>query len=94
MASTLDKLKQHTTIVADSGDFGSIKAFLPQDATTNPSLVYTASQDPKYRSLVDDAVEYAKKKGGSHEKQVRSFLCFLCFFFFFLFLTSFSSVAR
>jgi transaldolase len=70
MASALEQLKQHTVIVADTGDIASIRAFTPQDATTNPSLVYTSSQDPKYKALVDDAVTYAKKAGGTHEQQV------------------------
>lgn len=70
MSSALDDLKKHTVIVADTGDFASIRAFLPQDATTNPSLVYSAAQDPKYKHLVDEAVAYAKKQGGTHEQQV------------------------
>jgi transaldolase len=70
MATALEQLKKHTVIVSDTGDIESIKAFTPQDGTTNPSLVYQASQDPKYKHLVDDAVAYAKKKGGSLEKQV------------------------
>ncbi len=47
MSSALEQLKQLTTVVADTGDVASIQAFTPQDATTNPSLVYAASQDPK-----------------------------------------------
>ncbi|RNC65009.1 transaldolase [Proteiniphilum sp. X52] len=56
----LAQLKLYTKVVADTGDFGSIEAYNPVDATTNPSLIYTASQDPKYASLVDDAVAYGK----------------------------------
>jgi len=54
----LEQLKQITTVVADTGDFDSIKQYLPTDATTNPSLVYAAAQLPQYQHLVDEAVEY------------------------------------
>ncbi|SFL44825.1 transaldolase [Porphyromonadaceae bacterium KH3CP3RA] len=56
----LEQLKLYTKVVADTGDFASIEAYKPVDATTNPSLIYTASQDPKYASLVDDAIAYGK----------------------------------
>ena len=52
----LDQLKKHTTVVADTGDFEAMKAYKPQDATTNPSLILAASQKAEYRSLVDQAV--------------------------------------
>jgi transaldolase len=52
----LDQLKQFTTIVADTGDFQSIKAYAPQDATTNPSLILKAVQKPEYRHLLEQAV--------------------------------------
>ena len=50
MSSALDQLKAHTTIVADTGDFASIKEFQPQDATTNPSLITVSAQDSKYKA--------------------------------------------
>jgi transaldolase len=59
----LDQLKQFTTVVADTGDFESIRQFSPQDATTNPSLIYKAVTQPEYASLLDQAV--AGFKGGS-----------------------------
>jgi transaldolase len=52
----LDQLKQHTVVVADTGDFEAMKAYKPQDATTNPSLILQASQKDEYRSLVNQAV--------------------------------------
>lgn len=52
----LDALKQFTTVVADTGDFRQIGAYLPQDATTNPSLILKAVQKPEYRSLLTDTV--------------------------------------
>ncbi len=60
----LDQLKKMTVVVADSGDFESIKAFSPQDSTTNPSLILAASQKPQYKALIDEAIVYGKKKGG------------------------------
>lgn len=58
--SQFDKLKQLTTIVADTGDIEAIRKFKPQDATTNPSLIYKAATMPAYSSLVDDAIAYGK----------------------------------
>ena len=52
----LEQLKQYTTIVADTGDFQSIKAYAPQDATTNPSLILKAVQKAEYRHLLEKAV--------------------------------------
>jgi len=69
MASSLDQLKQYTVVVADTGDFQSIKNLRPQDATTNPSLLYSASQMPAYKALFDDAVAYARSQGGDEKQQ-------------------------
>jgi transaldolase len=59
----LDQLKEFTTVVADTGDFESIRQFSPQDATTNPSLIYKAVTQPEYAPLLDQAV--AERKGSS-----------------------------
>jgi transaldolase len=59
----LDQLKKFTTIVADTGDFESMKAYQPQDATTNPSLIYKAVQQDAYRPLLDQAIEDHGDKG-------------------------------
>lgn len=56
-ASLLEQIKKYTTIVADTGDFGSIQAFKPQDATTNPTLIYKAVQMPAYKGLLEDAIK-------------------------------------
>ena len=53
----LEQLKQFTTVVADTGDFQSIKQFTPQDATTNPSLILKAVQKPEYRPLLEQAIK-------------------------------------
>jgi len=59
----LDSLKKYTTVVADTGDFQSIKAYAPQDATTNPSLILKAVQKPEYRPLLEAAVRDANGAG-------------------------------
>lgn len=56
MANQLEQLKQYTTVVADTGDFESMREYAPQDATTNPSLILKASQQEQYAHLVDKAV--------------------------------------
>jgi len=63
MSNTLEHFKKFTTIVADTGDFEAINKYQPQDSTTNPSLVYAASQLPQYKHLVEEAIEYGKKHG-------------------------------
>ena len=72
MASLLDQLKTVTTIVADTGDVGAIRAVTPQDATTNPSLVLKASALPEYAPLIDDAIAYAKAQGGDKAAQIEN----------------------
>jgi len=53
----LEQLKQYTTVVADTGDFQSIKAYTPRDATTNPSLILKAVQKDEYKPLLQKAVQ-------------------------------------
>jgi transaldolase len=59
MPSQLEQLKSFTTVVADTGDFESMKAYTPQDATTNPSLILKAASLPAYEALVDRAIAEA-----------------------------------
>ena len=59
----LDSLKQYTTVVADTGDIDAIAAHRPQDATTNPSLLYQSAQELKYQHLVDQALQDARAAG-------------------------------
>ena len=63
MPSQLEQLKSMTTVVADTGDFESIKEFKPVDATTNPSLLLKALSDEKYQYLGKEAVNWAKEQG-------------------------------
>ena len=72
MASLLEQLKTVTTIVADTGDVGAIRAVKPQDATTNPSLVLKASALPEYAPLIEDAIAYAKAQGGDKAQQIEN----------------------
>ncbi len=66
----LEQLKTQTKVVADSGDFESIKKFKPFDSTTNPSLIYDAAQDQKYSYLIDKAVAFAKSKPTDQKTQL------------------------
>ncbi|MFM9912774.1 MAG: transaldolase [Methylophilaceae bacterium] len=72
MSTLLSQLKDMTTIVADTGDVEAIKSVKPVDATTNPSLLLKASTLPQYAPLIDDAIAYAKKQGGSKENQIEN----------------------
>jgi transaldolase len=67
-ATQLDQLKKFTTVVADSGDFATLKQYAPQDATTNPSLILKAAQMPEYKPVVEKAVTDAKKTGASGKR--------------------------
>jgi len=58
--SQLDQLKKFTKVVADTGDFESMRAYQPYDATTNPSLILAATQKPEYGYLLE---KVRSKKG-------------------------------
>ena len=62
MASVLDSLKKYSIVVADSGDIDAVAKWRPQDATTNPSLLLSAAQDPRYRALVEGVVLHSKEQ--------------------------------
>jgi transaldolase len=68
----LDQLKKFTKVVADTADFESIKDFKPQDATTNPSLVYAATQKPAYAHLLEEVLAEQKKSGLSGHEQIEN----------------------
>jgi len=63
--SQLDRLKKFTKVVADTGDFDSLKEFAPQDATTNPSLILKAAQMPAYQPLLEKAIAAGRKSGAT-----------------------------
>ena len=66
----LEQLKEVTVVVADTGDFESMRAYMPRDATTNPSLILKAAQQPDYEYLLDMAVKDGKRSGLSGQKQL------------------------
>lgn len=66
----LEQLKTYTQVVADTGDFASIEVYKPVDATTNPSLIYAASQEEKYKYLIDDAIKFAKESSSNRDEQL------------------------
>ena len=70
----LESLKKFTIVVADTGDIEAIARHRPQDATTNPSLLFHAAQMPAYQHLVDEATELAEKAGGGHQKLAEEFI--------------------
>lgn len=63
----LEGLKRFTKVVADTGDFATLKQYSPQDATTNPSLIFKAAQMPAYKELVEKAIADNRKSGVSEE---------------------------
>jgi len=67
MSSHLDSLREFTTIVADTGDFESIREYTPQDATTNPSLILKAAKMSEYEALVDKVLAEAREEAGSDD---------------------------
>ena len=67
MSTQLDQLKQFTTVVADTGDFATLKQFTPRDATTNPSLIFKAAQMPEYKFIVDKAIAENKARASGQE---------------------------
>lgn len=72
MTNQLESLQQHSVLVADTGDIDAIARFHPQDATTNPSLILKAAQEPHYRPLIDEAV--AAAAGASAETRTEEII--------------------
>src|SRR6201987_6169285 len=66
----LEQIKKFTKVVADTAEFESFKKFKPQDATTNPSLVYAATQKAEYGHLIEEVLADRKKSGLSGHKQI------------------------
>lgn len=70
MTTQLDSLRSMTVVVADTGDIEAIKKYQPQDATTNPSLILSASALPQYAPLIDEAIAYAKAQSADKAQQL------------------------
>jgi transaldolase len=70
VSSQLEQLRQYTTVVADTGDIEAIARWRPVDATTNPSLLLKAIENPKVAPLIEESVAWAKGKSNSREQQL------------------------
>lgn len=70
----LEQLKKYTKVVADTGDFETIKVFKPQDATTNPSLIFAATQKQNYGHLLEEVVRNRKNSGLNGAEQVEDII--------------------
>jgi transaldolase len=70
----LESLRRYTTVVADTGDIEAIAEYMPQDATTNPSLLYQAAQKPQYGHLVDNALHHAMHFPGDRAARTEAFM--------------------
>ena len=70
MTTQLDSLRSMTVVVADTGDIDAIKKYQPQDATTNPSLILSASALSQYAPLIDEAIAYAKAQSANKAQQL------------------------
>lgn len=73
-ANALEQLKKFTTVVADTGDFASMKVYAPQDATTNPTLIEKATEMPAYLALLEKAVAEGKGGAGSKEERAKAII--------------------
>lgn len=72
--SQLDQLKKFTKVVADTGDFESIRDFKPQDATTNPSLIFAATQKEQYAHLLEEVIADRKNSGLTGAAQIEDMI--------------------
>ncbi len=74
MSTTLNQLKQYTRVVADTGDFESMRVFQPEDATTNPSLIFKAAQIERYQPLLQKAIAAGKQEAGNSAQALEAVL--------------------
>src|SRR6187200_2013827 len=72
--NVLDSLKRYTTVVADTGDIEAIAKYKPQDATTNPSLIYQAAQKPEYEHLLEAAIQHALHSANDRAARAAAFM--------------------
>jgi transaldolase len=70
----LQSLRRHTTVVADTGDIDAIQELQPQDATTNPSLLYQAAQMPRYEHLLEEAIQHALQSATDRATRAEAFM--------------------
>lgn len=74
MEDKLTQLKKMTVVVADTGDIDSIRQYQPEDATTNPSLIFAAAQMPQYTHLVDEAINFGKQSKSTGQELLDAIL--------------------
>jgi transaldolase len=74
MMNLFDSLKRYTTVVADTGDLEAIARHKPQDATTNPSLLYQAAQMPEYEHILEEAIQHALQSPGDRAARIEAFM--------------------
>ena len=77
----LDQLKRMTKVVADTGDFATLKQYAPSDATTNPTLIFKAAQQPEYQYLVEKALADARKANLSKDAVLKNIVDHLLVYF-------------
>ena len=70
----LESLRRYTTVVADTGDIDAIQELQPQDATTNPSLLYQAAQMPRYEHLLEEAIQHALQSATDRAARAEAFM--------------------
>jgi transaldolase len=70
----LEQIKRFTKVVADTGDFESIRKFKPQDATTNPSLIYQATQKREYQRLLDEVIAERRRSSLNGKAQIEDII--------------------
>lgn len=74
MSNKLEQLKKMSVVVADTGEFNAIKAYQPEDATTNPSLLYKVAQNPDYTDFILEAIDWAKREPGDEVLRLQNTL--------------------
>lgn len=74
MPNKLDQLKTMTTVVADTGEINSIQQYKPEDATTNPSLLYKVAQNDEYVDYIVEAIDWGKLQVGSDAERLQNTL--------------------
>src|SRR5262245_18135586 len=72
MNDLLSQLKQFSVVVADTGDFESIRKFQPRDTTTNPSLLLKAAQMPEYDTLVEKTIAEARQESPNASQRLET----------------------
>ncbi|HMB10435.1 transaldolase family protein, partial [Saliniramus sp.] len=72
MTSKLDRLREMTVVVADTGDIAAVRRLNPQDCTTNPTLLLKAAGDPASAPLVDEAIAWGQSLSGPIEARAEA----------------------